>query len=143
LDFIEDSHYLDFDEVFPGMVEILQMLKRHKHNLAIITNRKHKKLLEVELLNLGLSEFFDTVLLTEGNVSKEKLIKDYVSTEELKHSYLISDGEEDFLMAEKLGMKAILVSYGTRSKEFFLNRGIKEGFDSVAKLQARLEEVVK
>lgn len=110
---IEDDKYLDFDFVFDDVVPTLKSL--NKFNLYIVTARQFKDKTINQLNNLGISQFFKDVLVTENKSSKSNLIR--MKEIDLSNKcFLVGDTGEDVKTAKELGLFSIAILTGFRNK---------------------------
>ena len=119
---IETDEYLDMDKNYPDTIEVLDKLKVN-HTLYLLTARQSKTKLMVELRRLGLLGFFDKVMATEGQCTKEKLLEQEIKkTLGLadKSNIFISDMGKDIQLGKKIGYYCIGISHGFMSRSRLL-----------------------
>ncbi len=113
---IEGKSYLKYDELFPGIKDILSHLNE-EFDLVLVTLRNDAENLHWELSNLGLDGYFKSVISGKG--PKKNLIKKYlISNYKGEVCMIVGDTEEDIKTGIELDMPTISVTCGIRSKEF-------------------------
>jgi phosphoglycolate phosphatase-like HAD superfamily hydrolase len=121
---IEEKEYLLYDRPFCETFELLSKLS--KERLILVTMRNNRKHLIWELKNLGLYEYFESILNCSPlkNETKKIPILEYIQEKKLyldKNSIIIGDSEIDILTGRKLDMTVIAVSYGMRTRKMLSN----------------------
>lgn len=107
LEEIERKDLLSLDEVFTDVPPLLESLRTYKIKMFIVTNRQSYENLEWELLQFGISGYFDAVISTFQKCSKdEAVVKLGLCTE---NSVFVGDSEEDMNAARALGINGILI----------------------------------
>ncbi len=117
---IEEKQYLDMDKNYPDTVEVLSRLKRQGDRLFLLTARQSKKGLMDELRRLGLSDFFEAVITTEGKHSKEEVLLEYAKGNCNildSENIFVSDMGKDIQLGNKLGFYTVAISHGFMSGE--------------------------
>lgn len=118
---IESPEYLKYDKISKRNYLTLQELSTF-HNLILITQRKSRKNLMLQLESLNLRQFFVAILIIPSIKDKHRKAKKIKSNAYFsKKSVLIGDTEDDILSAKKLGIQSIAVSDGLRTKSFLSN----------------------
>ena len=112
---IEKKSYLQYDESFPGMKNILSDLNK-EFDLILVTLRNNTENLHWELSKLGLKSYFRSILCGEG--PKKKLIEGYLKDSPDEKCIIIGDTEEDIKTGKKLEITTISVTCGIRSRAF-------------------------
>jgi phosphoglycolate phosphatase-like HAD superfamily hydrolase len=110
---IEEPNVLSLDKAFPGIQESLKQLQTYAV-LHVCTARQHSDLTLKQISNLGLGEYFATVLSTGQVLSKADLIssKILVSGED----WLVGDTGADIVAAKTLGIQSCGVLTGSRDR---------------------------
>ncbi len=113
-----EYHYEKFDElieIFPGMLELVRVLKMQGYKLAIVTSRlRHTTMKGLE--KYGLEEYFDYVLTADDtdkhkpdptpiNLTLEKL------GSKPSEAIMIGDSMFDILCARNAGVESVLVGW--------------------------------
>ncbi len=112
---IEKKSYLQYDEPFPGMKNILSDLNK-KFDLILVTLRNNTGNLHWELSKLGLKSYFKSIICGEG--PKKKLVEGYLRDNPDEKCIIIGDTEEDIKTGLKLEITTISVTWGIRSRAF-------------------------
>lgn len=108
LDMIEQKEWLSYDCLQPHIKEVLASFRRSGYEQYIVTNRRNVDLMEVEVTQLGIFDFFTGCFSTYQKMEKNKLIemKGIVITE---NDYFIGDSPEDIRAGKALGIHTIAV----------------------------------
>lgn len=113
---IEKKSYLQYDEPFPGINEILSCLNK-EFDLVLVTLRNNTENLHWELSNLGLKGYFKTII--NGKGPKKNLVENYlINNYKGETCLMVGDTEEDIKTGLELDIPTISVTCGIRSKEF-------------------------
>ena len=112
---IEKKSYLQYDELFPGIKNVLSDLNK-EFDVVLVTLRNNTENLHWELSKLGLKSYFKFILSGKG--PKKNLVEDYLAKNCNCECMIVGDTEEDIKTGLKLGMLTISVTCGIRSKEF-------------------------
>jgi phosphoglycolate phosphatase len=113
---IETEKYLKYDKPFDFTEKVLQAIQSQGHGLYIITARQSKERTLRQIQNTGLSPYFEAILITENQQTKEDLIKKsniQLSSKDI----LIGDTGIDVKTAKELNLVSIAVLSGFRNKE--------------------------
>lgn len=111
---IEAHEFLAFDTNFPGMHETLQRLNKQAR-LHVCTARQHRQPAIDQLDRLGLLEFFESVMVTEQNQSKEELIASVSGLG--PQDWIIGDTGKEIKVGQSLGIKTCAVLSGFLSEK--------------------------
>lgn len=117
---IEDEDYLCLDCSYQDTEEVLKKLKDRGRSLFLLTARQSKQGLMNELSRLGLINFFEKILTTEGLCSKEDVLLEYSNENPSildKDNYFVSDMGKDITLAKKYGYSTIGISHGFMSRK--------------------------
>lgn len=133
---IEKEKYLKFDKVLPGAIKMLNYLSK-KATVLLISARKNKKLLEIELESLGLKQYKDLLNTEKKGTSYEirkisRWIGKYGNSEEI---IWIGDGKDDALIAKKLGIIFFGVLTGVSNNKLIKSLNPDNIFNSVTDLK--------
>jgi phosphoglycolate phosphatase len=131
LDLIETKEYLEKDTVFDGISETLKRLKPY-NRLHLVSARQSIVMANRQLEILGLSVFFDDVLITEHKFLKEELILNHFKVG--MNDFIIGDTGHDIITGKNLGIKTIAVTYGFLSKEILLTYNPDYILDNIRKI---------
>jgi len=117
---IEDRCYLNLDKIIDGCHRVLSQLTEQGHKIVLVTLRQRKDNLFWELNKLGLTNYFDEIIVgsTLHLKTKVPLIKRYLDMSILSSSIIVGDSEIDILTGKQLGIVTIAVMYGVRSLRF-------------------------
>lgn len=111
---IEAPEFLAFDANFPGMHETLERLSKQAM-LHVCTARQHRQPAVDQLDRLGLLAFFESVMVTEQNQSKEELIASVSGLG--PQDWIIGDTGKDIKAGQSLGIKTCAVLSGFLSEK--------------------------
>ena len=117
---IEETEYLDLDECFPSIHEVLGGL-RGDAKLYVCTARQYPQKATEQLKRLNLLPFFEKVLVTEQRLEKKELIAQEVK-QKTSDDWMVGDTGSDVLCGKALGMKTCAVLSG------FLNKTSLAGY---------------
>jgi phosphoglycolate phosphatase len=111
---IETVEYLVLDRVFDDVHEILEDWSV-KHDLYLVTLRKNRAHLNLQLQLLDLHKYFRAIYNDElGSNRKDKLIKHKVFNS--CNCVIIGDTESDIEAGKQLGIKTIALTRGIRKR---------------------------
>ena len=111
---IESPEFLACDSCIPNVHHALARLKPHA-NLYICTARQHSQSTLEQLAHFDLLHFFARVLVTEQKCSKERMIRQHVSSIDC-YDWIVGDMGKDIQDSKALNIKSCAVLSG------FLNR---------------------
>lgn len=117
---IETEYYLEMDNNYPDTIDVLTELKNNGKSMYLLTARQSRSGLMNELSRLGLLDYFDRVMITEGARSKEDALLDYASENEdimSKDNYFVGDTGKDIQIGKKYGYKTIGITHGFMSRQ--------------------------
>lgn len=139
------AHCLDETEPYPGIMALLDWLKKQGYKTAIVSNKADfavKKLKDVyfnELIDVAIGEH-------EGCRRKPEPDSVLIALEKIgvdrKRAVYVGDSDVDILTAKNTSMDCICVSWGFRSREFLLDHGAvpERIVANVNELKALLED---
>lgn len=116
---IECDSFLKMDNNYDDTIEVLSKLKKEGNEIFLLTARQSKVGLIQELTRLGLIDFMDTIMVTEGKYSKEEILKTYTKNNKDLLSYntiYISDMGKDIELGKKFGFYTIAITHGFMSE---------------------------
>lgn len=130
------EHSLDTTKPYPGILEMLDELKRRGKHLAVVSNKFYAA--TKELCN----HFFNQIEVAIGEKSniKKKPAPDTVfeALRQLgvspENAVYIGDSDVDVMTAKNCGMPCISVLWGFRNKEFLLQHGATTFIETPAEL---------
>jgi phosphoglycolate phosphatase len=110
-------------QLFPGVLETLEVLRRDGYRLAVATGKSRRGLVRV-LAGLGLSDYFDATRCADETRSKPHPQMLYELLAELSvpatQAVMVGDTEYDLAMAVSAGMPRVAVDYGAHAVERLL-----------------------
>ena len=137
-------HPSDFSYAYPGVLEMLNLLKEKQFNIGVFSN-KRDELVRVILRKIFPDFEFDFVSGMGGpfKAKPDSEGLDYFRKQNnLKKDecFYVGDSEVDFKTGIKGGVKTIIVSWGFRTGEDLRNAGINDSFivDDIEKLIKRM-----
>lgn len=105
-------------ELFPGALEVLQVLRARGFELAVATGKSRRGLDEV-LLALGLDGYFDATRCADETRSKPDplMLTELLSERTVAQgtAVMVGDSEYDLEMAANAGVPSVGVSFGVHS----------------------------
>lgn len=119
LGLIEKKEYLIMDKLYSDTLDFLDAQKGRHILQVLLTARQSKENLYEELERLGIKEYFDCILVTEGVISKGDLLSGALSSGIISKSdddLFISDMGKDIEIGNDFGYKTVAISHG------FMNR---------------------
>lgn len=122
------QHCMDETEPYPGVMGLLDYLRKEGYRLAIVSNKADfavKKLRDVyfgELIEVAVGEREGCRRKPAPDAVWQALAE--LQTERERAVY-IGDSDVDLMTAQNAGMDCILVSWGFRSREFLIAHGGK------------------
>jgi len=111
---IETSKWLSYDKTFDGIRSFLDLLKPN-NNLFVVTARQYELVAIDQIEELGISDVFKDILVTNQTTSKEDLIKK--CTVLTNEDWVIGDTGKDIETGKNLGMKTAAVLSGFLSEK--------------------------
>lgn len=118
MDLIEAPEFLALDENFSGVSASLARLKE-RAQLSVCTARQHRTSALEQLERLNLLQFFNLVLVTERQYSKDWLIHNYVPCL-TSSDWMLGDTGEDINVGKRLNIKTCGVLSGFLNKRSLL-----------------------
>lgn len=103
-------------KLFPGAINFLE--KIHRAHILTINSSGRKANIQKLLEENGVKNLFDLVL-ADSTTSKEGMLKETLTKfgADPKKSIMITDTIGDVIVAKKIGLKTIAVTWGFQSKE--------------------------
>ena len=105
----ERDEYLALDALFPDVLESLEQLTQ-RYMLFIVSARLRGPALKAEIARLGLSDYFEDIIVTNGSKTEAIQLLDPVVA-------VVGDTEHDVQAAKSLGLVSIAVTTGIRSPQ--------------------------
>ena len=133
------------NEVYPGIPEMLQNLKKEGKRLIVATSKPGPFSVRI-LEHFGLAEYFEFVAasnMDETRTEKWEVIEYALSScgiDDLSRTVMVGDREHDIMGAVKNKIGSIGVLYGYGSREELENAGAERIASSVGKLAGMLSE---
>ncbi|WP_426240736.1 HAD family hydrolase [Pararhizobium sp. DWP1-1-3] len=128
---IEAEHYQGYDKLFPGVLRTLQAL-RARHQLYLISARKHPEGLYRQLGRLGVSELFANVKVVSPQDAVQAKAKEF---SDLGINCYIGDTESDFSASLAAQIPCYIVNTGQRSASFLKQSGVREIFEKLSAVE--------
>lgn len=132
------DHCMDATEPYPGIISLLDWLKKSGYRTAIVSNKADfavKKLHQVyfhDLIDLAAGE-------QEGIQKKPEPDMVYHILEQLQipadRALYVGDSDVDIRTAANAGMDAVIVTWGFREKDFLQRQGARVLADNVTQLR--------
>lgn len=123
-DEIYDKNCLNKTKAYPGIVELLEILKEHDYNLAVVTNKPQKH--AVKITKALFPNTFDYIFGNSALHPKKPdpcLTNLVINLFDVKKNEVvyIGDSDVDIQTAKNTKVKSIGVSWGFRGKEELVN----------------------
>jgi phosphoglycolate phosphatase len=122
LERIESPPMLALDKIQVGAIDCLIAFRHQGIRLTLVTMRKDKPALEMQLESLGLSQYLDHIFVTEhikGGEGKANQVRGMLTSEQFNTQTLwVGDTEADWMAAKSLGCPVVLVSNGLRNSDY-------------------------
>lgn len=118
MELIETESYVAMDRLVAGVKPTLRILARD-YNLVLVTNRHNHAQLHRQLDNLGIREYFKSVLTAESTGEEQIAARKAELVRELDADILavVGDTRQEVLAARMLKAIAVVVSYGIREPQ--------------------------
>lgn len=116
---IEEERFLLMDKKFDDTIEVLTKLS-NKADLFLLTARQSKEELLKEIARLGLAGFFKEIMVTEGKLLKEELLKKSCERfPELKNkqNFFVSDMGKDIQLGNTYGYQTVAITHGFMNED--------------------------
>jgi len=125
---IESDEYLEYDQFFDGIIDLIHKIKDKGIKIGIITSRKKKEPVLTQLQELA--HLFDFIEAVED---KENALRVFIKKFELSECFFLSDTSYDILQGNKAQVKSIGVLTGMDgedilklSKPFMIFNNVQE-----------------
>lgn len=117
VELIETTRYLDYDRVWPGIIELLRQWQS-AYELYLVTLRKNGGTLKSQLQQLALTGMFKQILSEDSNDGtwrvKDRLLSGLATP--ASECVIIGDTEADINAGKALGIKTVGVLSGIRTR---------------------------
>lgn len=130
---IEDFHWLAYDHVLPGILDILLRWRDSGHSLHLISARRNSVCAAMQLRSLGLSGFASLDFVDPFAVDGKRQ-----TFERVRPDVYIGDTERDFYCARDAGITPLLLCSGLRSREYLERTCGVRVVDSLAQIELPL-----
>jgi pyrophosphatase PpaX len=133
------EHFQDMIEVFPGVPEMLDRLKKEGYHLVLVTNRR-RRTTEIGLKQYGLETYFDAIV-TVGEAPKDKPEPEHIwHTLDLigrgpeavnggsLPAILVGDSQNDMQGGHNAGLKTVRVGWAMATDEAHGNEAAAPDF---------------
>lgn len=127
---------------YPGVYELLQILKDHGHTLYVATSKPEPQAKEI-LEHFRLTGYFDCICgasLDRSRVDKEDVLRYLLKADPEGTHLMVGDTVYDVIGAAALGIPTIGVSWGYGSSEDMLKAGAIGIADTMDQLLTLLEQ---
>ena len=146
-DHIETSRYLEEDQLFPGVEDLLNQLCIAHRCRIISARRKEQQFLE-QIEWLGIREYFDEILVAPPRVSEAqeltaKALRLKSSVASPAAAMIVGDTEDDIVSGQQLKMKTVAVTSGIRKREYLETLRPDHIFASVTEIKTCLDSDVQ
>jgi phosphoglycolate phosphatase len=112
---IEETRYLDMDEPFPEVRELLERLHR-QYNLYIISHRQSSVSAQYQIDKWGWRKYFKKILITNQKIKKaDMILKEILDFG--PEDILVGDTGDDIMTAKQLQIISVAVLSGFLNKE--------------------------
>jgi phosphoglycolate phosphatase len=121
IELIETREYLAYDMIFPGLLEMFELIHQ-THELVICTARQSQDLLIEQLEDLKILNYFQDVLVTEKKVSKLTLMSNHRKTlksSDYEQDWIVGDTPEDITTGTQINIKSCAVLSGLTPQHKF------------------------
>lgn len=137
---IEKLEFLMLDVLVPFARACLEVASR-QFSLVLCTVRSNAQTLKQQLSSLGLLALFRHLIWVPH--SDDQALRKALAVRALGLSPLawVGDSEDDLIAARSLGIEAILVDYGQRSRNFLLKKGASLVVGDLPDVLNRLQRV--
>jgi phosphoglycolate phosphatase len=119
MNLIEEKRYLDKDVPFTGVGEHLQKLQKDA-DLFLLTSRQRPEMVEYQLDQSGLRNFFKDVYVTGGKIPKDEAISTLLFS---SNDWIVGDTGHDIEVGRRLGIQTASVTNGFLNKNSLLEYG--------------------
>ena len=137
------SHCMDETEPYPGIISLLDWLKKSGYRTAIVSNKADfavKKLNQVyfsDLIDVAVGEQEGVKKKPEPDMVYHALKQMNVSAD---RALYVGDSDVDIRTAVNAGMDSVIVTWGFREKEFLRRQGADVLADNVSELRRLIRE---
>ncbi len=126
-------NYLDIDEPYEGLIEVIAELKSRGYTVASLSNKPHRYTVDIVEKLFGKGTFADVRGMIEGVPTKPDPTSFLDIAGKLGFSadntVMIGDSEPDINVANNAGSECITVSWGYRTREQLESAGAKTIID--------------
>lgn len=142
MDRIETREYLRLDRLQRDVIAVLSGWKTENRRLILATLRNNPSNLTWQLEQLGLTPFFDEILITgsDGNSSSKASLVRHALQCNLENAVWVGDTEVDIDAARELGIRICVVTCGLRSRAFLAKRMPDAIEDDLSSVAAKMRE---
>ncbi len=141
---IERESYLAFDRIWMELRDVYDILFQ-EFTAVLVTLRTHEDKLHGQLDGLGISRWFDKVIVGDNRCAekwKSKvdaiLASRVLNCEKTEDCLFVGDTETDILAGKSLGMKTAGVTFGIRNRDILLQTKPDLIFDTPDELSGYL-----
>lgn len=120
---IESKEYLQADKLYPDTIEMLRDLSA-RNSIFLITARRNKENALDQIHDLGITQFFDEIMVVPSGEKTTSLKSDFIKKKEIE--VFIGDTEVDMNAAKIAGCEFEVRYHGFRSYTFWQQYNVKE-----------------
>ena len=126
-------------KIFDGVLSLLQCLKLNGYT-QILLSATEKQMLLSQIKRLEITGMFDEIIGQDGIEAHGKVgaAIEWMKRTRPQNALFIGDSLHDFEVAQTIGVKCVLVSWGHQSKERLVKTGAMV-LDTVAELKKAIE----
>jgi phosphoglycolate phosphatase-like HAD superfamily hydrolase len=117
---LEDKKYLLMDTLYTGVNDFLNEVSK-TYTLVLITFRKNRQNLLIQLNNLGLDNFFTKIINVNNSLHPKYINKVNGIKNEIKgpiNGFYLGDTEADILCAKDLRITSVAITHGIRESKY-------------------------
>ena len=112
---IETRKYLSKDILFPFTIEVLQELTSNKTKIYLVTARQSTENTRSELSELGIDQFFSNIFITNAQMNKSIIIRNF-NIPITRKDLFVGDTGIDMQAGKELGITTVAVLSGFRNR---------------------------
>lgn len=125
VDHIEDKPYLSVEKIYDGVKELLAAAREKYEHIHFVTMRRRKEDLLWQMNVCGLDVYADEIV-SAWPEKKHDYIAHRYNKAERAHMTFVGDSLLEHRDMTEMGVRSILVGYGTRTSDYFAKKGIHE-----------------
>lgn len=130
---------------YPGIVDFLLQLKKDGFSLGLISNKAENLVMEIvdKLFPTNLFDYVGgekTGVKLKPDVEAFLICREALGSEDDTEFLYVGDSEVDYTFSGNCKIKSAIVSWGFRSKDYLVNKGVKPLFDDIDQLKEYIYE---